>query len=190
MGRRPSISRDALLDAAEAVVLEMGATRLTFDAVAERAGVSKGGLLHSFPTKEALLEGMVARLCDRFEAAQAAQCEGGDTAADKLKAYILATFAEDANTRNVSAALLAAVANDPRLLAPVHEHQQRDVAGLVELGQQFPRAAVVWLATIGQWFLEVLDVSPLKGEQRQQVMEELLRLADAVETPSATTNRE
>lgn len=182
MGRRPSIKRDALLDAAEAVVLEAGAAGLTFDALAKRAGVSKGGLLYSFPTKEALLEGMVARLCDRFEAARAAQREEGDTAADKLKAYVQATFSEDANTRNVSAALLAAVANDPLLLAPVHRLQQRDVAGLVDLGRGFPRAAVVWLATIGQWFLEILDLSLLKDEHRQQIMEELLRLADAIET--------
>ncbi|MGR3618427.1 MAG: TetR/AcrR family transcriptional regulator [Roseovarius sp.] len=69
MGRRASISRDTLLDATEAVVLEMGATRLTFDAVAERAGVSKGGLLYSFPTKEALMEGMeeLLRLADAVE---------------------------------------------------------------------------------------------------------------------------
>lgn len=190
MGRRPNISRDALLDAAEAVVLEMGATRLTFDAVAERAGVSKGGLLYSFPTKEALLQGMVARLCERFEAAQDALRKDGNTAPDNLKAYIRATFAEDANIRSVSAALLAAIANDPRLLAPVHEHQQRDMTELLEHSPQFARAAVVWLATIGLWFLEILDASPLNGEQRQQVMEELLRLADAVETPTATTNRE
>lgn len=190
MGRHSSISRDALLDAAEAVVLEMGATKLTFDAVAERAGVSKGGLLYSFPTKEALLQGMVARLCDRFEAAQNALRKEGNTATDNLKAYILATFAEDANTRSVSAALLAAVANDPQLLAPVHEHQQRDMAELLEHSPQFPRAAVAWLATIGLWFLEILEASPLNGDQRQQVMEELLRLIDAVETPTGNTHRE
>src|SRR5215469_14026355 len=54
-------ARDRLLDAAERVVAESGATHLTLDAVAKSAGVSKGGLLYHFPSKEALLEGMLSR---------------------------------------------------------------------------------------------------------------------------------
>ncbi|MCL4694718.1 MAG: TetR/AcrR family transcriptional regulator, partial [Candidatus Hydrogenedentes bacterium] len=54
---RPSCN-DLLLDSAEAVVVEGGPSRLTLDAVAEKAGVSKGGLLYHFPTKDALVEAM------------------------------------------------------------------------------------------------------------------------------------
>ena len=36
-------SKDAILDAAEAIVREQGAAHLTLDAAAERAGLSKGG---------------------------------------------------------------------------------------------------------------------------------------------------
>ena len=54
----------------------MGAAHLTLDAVACKAGVSKGGLIHNFPTKDALLEAMVVRLLaawkDRYEQAAAA----------------------------------------------------------------------------------------------------------------------
>lgn len=38
-------------------------------------------------------------------------------------------------------------------------------------------------------FLEILEASPLNDAQPHQVMEELLNLADAVESPSITTNR-
>ena len=41
--------------------LTSGAVHLTLDAVAERAGVSKGGLLYHFPSKESLLQAMVDR---------------------------------------------------------------------------------------------------------------------------------
>ena len=67
LARRVS-SREAILDAAEAVVLADGAAHLTLDAVAERAKVSKGGLLYHFNTKEALLEGMVERQVRRIDA--------------------------------------------------------------------------------------------------------------------------
>src|SRR4028118_1337471 len=58
-------SRAKILDAASELVSEIGAGRLTLDAVAERAGLSKGGLLYNFPTKEALLQGMIQRLIDQ-----------------------------------------------------------------------------------------------------------------------------
>ncbi|MFL5200572.1 MAG: TetR/AcrR family transcriptional regulator, partial [Microvirga sp.] len=58
-------SREKILDAAAELVAEIGAGRLTLDAVAEKAGLSKGGLLYNFPTKEALLQGMIQRMIDQ-----------------------------------------------------------------------------------------------------------------------------
>jgi hypothetical protein len=51
-------SREAILDAAEALVGEAGAAHLTLDGVAARAGASKGGVLYNFATKEAPVRGM------------------------------------------------------------------------------------------------------------------------------------
>ena len=48
-----SPARDRILEAAERVVAEVGAARLTLDVVAQAAGVSKGGLLYHFPSKRA-----------------------------------------------------------------------------------------------------------------------------------------
>ncbi|MFD0884645.1 TetR/AcrR family transcriptional regulator, partial [Streptosporangium algeriense] len=67
---RPS-SKDRLLDAAAEVLLTEGAGSLTLEAVARRAGVSKGGLFYHFPTKQALVAGMVERLVGAFDAALA-----------------------------------------------------------------------------------------------------------------------
>jgi AcrR family transcriptional regulator len=60
-------SYDAIIDAAGAVVVEAGASHMTLDAVAAKAGVSKGGLLHHFPTKVALLEAMIKRQIEAHE---------------------------------------------------------------------------------------------------------------------------
>ena len=86
--RRPS-SRETILDAAEAVVLADGAAHLTLDAVAERAGVSKGGLLYHFPSKEILLQAMVDRNMRRLgqdHAAALAQLPPGP--GRELKAFV------------------------------------------------------------------------------------------------------
>ena len=55
-------ARDRVLDAAKAILVEQGAAHLTLDAVAARAGVSKGGLLYHFPSKAALVDGLAERL--------------------------------------------------------------------------------------------------------------------------------
>jgi AcrR family transcriptional regulator len=55
-------AREKILDAFESLLLDSGDRAATLDAVVERAGVSKGGLLYHFKNKEALASGLLARL--------------------------------------------------------------------------------------------------------------------------------
>jgi len=51
-----------VLDAFEALLIDDGERAATMDATARAAGVSKGGLLYHFGSKQALEEGIIARL--------------------------------------------------------------------------------------------------------------------------------
>ena len=64
---RPS-SRQRILEAASELAHDVGASNISLDAVAERAGISKGGLLYNFPTKLELLQALVARHVELMEA--------------------------------------------------------------------------------------------------------------------------
>lgn len=55
-------ARERILDAFEQILRTEGERAATIDAVARAAGVSKGGALYHFPSKEALADGM----CDRL----------------------------------------------------------------------------------------------------------------------------
>jgi AcrR family transcriptional regulator len=57
-------ARDRILDSFVAIVCADGERPATLDAVAARAGVSKGGLLYHFGSKAALVEGLCERLSD------------------------------------------------------------------------------------------------------------------------------
>ena len=59
---RPPHARERVLDAFEALLIAEGERVATLDATAKRAGVSKGGLLYHFATKEELANAMIA-LC-------------------------------------------------------------------------------------------------------------------------------
>lgn len=55
----PSLTREHILQAAGRLVLTEGVSALTLEAAAKAAGISKGGLLYHFPSKEALMLGMI-----------------------------------------------------------------------------------------------------------------------------------
>ena len=183
-------SREVILDAAEAVVFASGAVHLTLDAVAERAGVSKGGLLYNFPSKEALLQAMVDRNLRRLgdeHAAALAELPAG--AGRELKAFAHMTAQNSlCCEKRLGGSLLAASANNPKLLEPVHRfHQWR--LGLIDAaardGLPFERAAIASLALDGLCLLEMLGLSPFSSGQRENILADLLRFID--ETATAPT---
>ena len=172
-------SRDKIVDAAEKVVIEVGAAHMTLDAVAEKAGVSKGGLLYHFASKEALLKAMLERRMQRFKETQEEKCgelQNGPTR--EIKAYILSTLGRDRKMDRIGASLLAAIAHNPKLLDPAHEDYRRRLNKLIPAELGFERAAVIVLAVDGLRLLELLSLSPFNENQRKKVMEELLKLAD------------
>ena len=61
MAQKPS-ARESVLDAFERVITDKGERAATLDAVAAEAGVSKGGLLYHFSSKNDLAEGLAERL--------------------------------------------------------------------------------------------------------------------------------
>ena len=58
---RPPLARERVLDAFEAILIEDGERTATLEATAKAAGVSKGGLLYHFGSKDDLAAGMVQR---------------------------------------------------------------------------------------------------------------------------------
>ena len=71
LAERPEI----ILEAADAVLRKGGARALTIDAVAAEAGLSKGGVLHHYASKDALILALVARKLTELREGIAA-CEG------------------------------------------------------------------------------------------------------------------
>jgi AcrR family transcriptional regulator len=61
---RPPKAREKVLDTYIALLHAEGERAATIDTLAARAGVSKGGVLYHFPTKEALAEAVLARFAE------------------------------------------------------------------------------------------------------------------------------
>jgi AcrR family transcriptional regulator len=121
--------RTRVLDAAEALVRAKGVAGLTLEAAARLAGVSKGGLLYHFASKEALLTGLIARMAafieEDFAAGVAAQPEGPGRVARAMLAWGfgqgMGAMPEEMTERcdRAAAVFLATFHHDPALLDPV-----------------------------------------------------------------------
>lgn len=118
--RRSERSRRAILDAALALVGEVGFDKLTIEAIAARAGVGKQTIYRWWPSKAAVL--LDASLALSGEAREDSGWAGfpdtGDLAAD-LKAVLRTTVDEfgDPRYEAPTRALTAAGATDPDLAA-------------------------------------------------------------------------
>jgi len=179
-GRRPN-SREAILDAAESVVADVGASHMTLDAVSAKAGVSKGGLLYHFPSKQALLRGMVERLIGNFAAAREREAAGlPEGPSRSLKAHVLSWSPRNRRREKLMAALIAAAAHDPHLLKPATEAYRKAFGEFIAGGLRPERAAVITMAVDGLSILQLLGMFPFDADQRKSIIEELLRLADEV----------
>ena len=179
MGSHSDNARERIIDAAEQVVIEAGARHLTLESVASKASISRGGLLYHFPDKEALLNGMMDRRRKHMEECRMKKwAETPVGSGREAVTYVLSLLDEDAGTNiNVSAALIASGAHDPKLLAPARENYRQTIADLTKDGLSFERAAVIMLATNGLRFFEVLSMSPFNAKERRKIVEKLLALA-------------
>lgn len=149
-GGRPS-KREFILEAAEQLVHERGAAHLTFDALTEATGISKGGLLYHFENKDALIVAMLERysLC-RQE--MKARMQGDKTGPDEeIKALLKAELAHNRQGNlAVDSAIIAAVATNPQLMQVISE-KQAELFQLLDQSSVGPiQARVAWFAVMGQ----------------------------------------
>ena len=179
MGHGPGSAREKIIDAAVEVVVESGARHLTLEAVAAKAGVSRGGLLYHYPNKEALLQGLLDRRVQSINKSIAdRRMEHQDSEKPETTAYVLSLVEEEVGMeRATSVAIIASAAHDPQLLAPAREDYYRHLHHMMQDGITLERAAVITLAANGLKMMEAFNMFPFTQEERQRIVEEILSIA-------------
>lgn len=176
-------SRDTktrILEAAAQVVLASGVAGLTLEAVAKAAGLSKGGLLYHYASKEALLSAMVERLIEvteeRIAASRREDTPRGDWLRGYLRACSIEGLPESDPVGRLAVALLAVGALDPALLGPLRARQAVWREELLRDGVDPAIAWIVRLAADGLWMNDVFGLPVLTAEERRTALERLVAL--------------
>jgi AcrR family transcriptional regulator len=115
-GRTSHDTKVLLLEAATKVIRRDGLAA-TLDDIATEAGISKGGLVYHFPTKQALLIALGQSISQAFIDLVDSKKDPSDTRSGSLaRAYIRASFNDlDAGSLRDNVALAAHLISDPDL---------------------------------------------------------------------------
>jgi len=171
--RAPDDTRAEIIEKALEVAAELGASGFTLDAVAARTSVSKGALLHHFPSKIALLEGMVDHLGRMHtDAILAEAARDPEPYGRNARAYLRATVNEPVTPQDVSIGrvIMAACAIDPALaqrwngwIDKVKVDDPSDPVGADD-------ALMLRLIADGLWMSDLFGIHAVSPEQRQALL--------------------
>ena len=187
---RSERSRNAALEAAIAIIARDGPGRLTLDAIARESGLSKGGVMHQFRTKEAVLKALLERQMVHFEEFSTHfMAEVSATSANPNLATQLATIREAATSPNSAAlALVAAMVENPRLMALPREREMERMAAIREEAADPDLAMLRWAGAMGLLLSSLFGMSPLSKDEHERLFARLVDDAQwAGGAPPATT---
>ncbi len=175
MPRSGAQTRQSILLAANRLVLEQGVEHLTLQATAREAGISKGGLLHHFPSKEALISGMIQLYLERFTRDfYASAGEESENAVGRwTRAYLEVTFRDNQQIPRLNAGLLAAIATNPALLKPLQQGFADWVKLLGKDGIDPVTATIVRLVSDGMWLVELFGLASPDEAMKRKVLKEM-----------------
>lgn len=159
-GGRPS-KRDFILERAEQLVQDKGAAHLTFDGLTTVTGISKGGLLYHFESKDALISAMLERYIERRHDLRREIMGDKEATVDaEILALIKAEIAYNKRGKlGVDSAILAAAASKPCLMNAITD-RQKELFGLLDQSSAGPiQARVAWYAILGHRLCRQLGVA-------------------------------
>lgn len=189
--------RTLILEAGSRVVQRDGVTALTYESVAQEAGVTKGGLLYHFPSREALLLALHEHVAGQWEAAMEADAGGPAGEVDAESRFLAYARLHDTPARAELLLMLEASEDEAasavwdavhdRWAPPVPvrdsdagssgagESGSAEAAG-AEHDDAEVRAFLARLAADGFWLYEALEGRSLDEGLRDRLLREMLRM--------------
>lgn len=176
---QPEQLKAALLAAAMDLMVDGGFQSVTLDAVASKAKVSKGGLLHHFKNKAALFDALTQLLFERFfEKYQQALQQEPAGPVRQLRAYVRVCFSMYEPRPAKALGLLnlswpPCTAQCERVLSDLVQHDAPD-------SQLANRMLLLRFAGDGFWYANMQGFYALNPQRRAALCQELLRMCDEI----------
>ncbi|CAD6536796.1 TetR/AcrR family transcriptional regulator [Paraburkholderia sabiae] len=173
---RSENTRKKAIEAALTILTREGVGGLTFDSLSRESGISKGGLLHQFRTKDGVLKALLDHQRQQFEAiAHAHMAKGGATKTEPCLSSQIAIYRESVKQpHSVARAVLAALAENPELLADFKATDVERMKKLREESSDIELSLLRYFAASGLAFNSLLGLSPLPDSMMNRLFDRLL----------------
>lgn len=170
---RSQRTRDAAIEAALTIITRDGPTRLTIDAIARESGISKGGVLHQFRTKEAVLKALMEHQIERSNAFFQDYLTGlsSDHKEPILEAQITTLQIAADHPKSTTFALAGAFAENPELIATLRRNERTRVDTMKKQAVDPKIALLRWSAAKGLALAAILGLCPLSEDERLSLFE-------------------
>ena len=170
-------TKELILEVAREIAAQKGVGQLTLEAVAEKAGISKGGLLYHFPGKKeliiALMDSYVAHLSQEL-----------DPEVEKFKGHPQALVLGFINwykkfngiaatNRTWGAAVFAVQSFDPQLMEPLHNWYRQLFEKIRSSGPDSLDTATAILAIEGLFMLSLYNLDHLTTEEKSRIIQHI-----------------
>ncbi|QND52956.1 TetR/AcrR family transcriptional regulator [Phyllobacterium sp. 628] len=173
MGRKRTIDRDKVLDAAESVVAKVGAAALTIDAVAKAAGITKGGVQYCFGTKGALIDAMLDRWGQDYDEEVAQLSSDAHAPISPIRAHLEATRKGDDNSNAKAASLMASLIQTPEHLGSTREWYRTRMADFDLSTEEGRRARMAFIATEGVFMLRFFGFMEIGNDEWHDMFDDI-----------------
>lgn len=176
--KHPEAVRQQLLEVAAKLSLEKGPGSVTLDAVSQAAGVSKGGLLHHFPNKLSLLDGLFTDLTDKLDQALAEKMRDDPEPKGRFtRAYVTVFFQPEGMADGEKWQVLTiALISEPHLRERWRHWVERHLSENVGTDSALD-AMLVRYAVDGLWLADLLGSPTMDAATRAAMMDKLLAIS-------------
>lgn len=170
-----SITRQKILTAASQIVQCKGVAKLTLEAVAKEAGLSKGGLLYHFSNKEALIEGMIVRGVEDYEGAIYNKvAEDSERKGRWVRSFVEERLSNERRTEELSSSMMAKTHVKTWITWAITTIISATAKNIENDEIDSVCATIIRLAADGLWYSEYLGVGRLSPELREKVIQALI----------------
>ena len=172
--------KNDLLNAAGRILVTNGIQAFTLELVAREANVSKGGLLHHFPNKKALLDGLFMREMDLFRREMLASMQDDPVAFGRsARAYIGFNHDGAKETPVIIRHLLAAMLIDPQLSQEWLQHYWGVIRSIGLFENMTPALLLACMAADGLSLWDILEADILDQNTRDSLHNLMVQLTQA-----------
>lgn len=174
---------DEICEASMKILTEEGAARLTFDRIAQVAGITKGTLIYHFPSKGALMEHLIERYRDKLSKKLRIGCLEAEMLESPVKDPVVAGFfewykrfrEEPISNSAYGLSIFALTAKNEKMLV-VMQKWYDDIFKSLKQSPCGINSLIAVLALEGLFFMRHFQVDVIEDEDVKRVLNELTRM--------------